>query len=449
MSFNISPQAGPQEMFLASTADVAIYGGAAGGGKSYALLLEPLRHYHNPKFSAVIFRRNSTQVRNTGGLWHESMAMYHQLNGHPREAFLEWIFPSGAKVKFAHLELERTIYDWQGSQIALLCFDELTHFSETQFCYMLSRNRSVSGVPGYVRATCNPDASSWVRTWIDWYIDDKGYAIPERSGVLRWFIRKDDQIIWGDSRQELLDIYGATELPKSFTFIPSRLADNKILMEKDPSYLSNLQALSKVDRERLLYGNWNIKPSAGNFFNRAWFEFWDEVPHGYNKAVRYWDRAATKPSEKNRDPDWTRGLKLLRYPNGTWLIADLASIRDTPLAVETLIRNTASQDGSKVIVVGEQDPGSAGVADANAFTRLLNGYIVKIRKPTTDKQTRAKPVAAQCEANNIKILRAQWNEELLRELENFPDESYHDDIVDTLSGAYNELVTSYSMFDTL
>lgn len=447
-TISIGPQPGPQTAFLESTADIVFYGGAAGGGKTYALLLEVLRHYDNSLFGAVIFRRNSTQVRNEGGLWDESLKLYTQVSGYSREAFLEWEFPSGARLKFAHLEYERTVYDWQGAQIALIGFDEITHFSETQFLYMLSRNRSTSGVPGYVRATCNPDVSSWVRTWVDWWIDPKtGLPIPERSGVVRWFIRLEGKMYWGDSREDLLWQFPG-ELPKSFTFIPSKLQDNKILMDKDPTYLANLNALSKVERERLRDGNWNIKPSAGNFFRREWFEVVSVLPAGWSRIVRYWDRAATKPSETSRDPDWTRGLKMYKYPNGQFIVVDLKSIRDTPGKVEGLVKTTASHDGVNVTQVGEQDPGSAGVADAQNFVKLLAGYPVKTRKPTKDKQTRARPVSAQSEAGNIKILRAPWNEEFFTEIENFP-EGPHDDIVDVFSGAFNELSGSSSLFDAL
>jgi len=444
----ISPQAGPQTAFLETLAEIAFFGGGAGGGKSYALLLEPLRHYNNPEFGAVIFRRNSTQVRNEGGLWHESLAIYSHLMGHPRQAFLEWRFPSGARVKFAHLENERSVYDYQGSQIAMIGYDELTHFTENQFVYMMSRNRSTCGVSPYIRGTCNPDVNSWVRKWVDWYVDEHGFSIPERSGVIRWFIRKDDVIQWADTRQELLDKFGSDELPKSFTFIPSKITDNKILMTKDPAYIANLKALSRVERERLLDGNWNVSATAGNFFRREWFEIVDVVPSGWTHVVRYWDRAATKPNESNKDPDWTRGLKMLKYPNGTWLVLDLKSLRDTPLKVEQLITNTATHDTQRVTIIGEQDPGSAGVADAERFVKMLAGYKVKTRKPTQDKETRAKPVSAQSEAGNIKIFRAPWNEEFLMELENFPT-GKHDDCVDVLSGAFNELCGTSSILDAL
>lgn len=440
----IGPQKGPQEMFASTPADIAIFGGAAGGGKSYALLLEPLRHFNNSKFGAVIFRRNSTQVRNQGGLWSESMSLYQQLGAHPREAFLEWIFPSGMRVKFAHLENESTVYDWQGAQVPFIGFDELVHFSEKMFFYMLSRNRSTSGVSGYVRATCNPDADSWVRGLIDWWIDPEGYPIPERSGKLRWFIRREDEFLWADHKHN----FAEEDQPKSLTFIPSKLSDNTILMDKDPSYLANLMALSRVERMRLLGGNWNVRESAGMLFRREWFPVVDAVPSGWIRCVRFWDRAATKPHEGNKDPDWTRGLKMYKYPDNSFVVVDLKSIRGSPADVESLIKNVASHDGPSVRIVSQQDPGSAGVAEANYFVRMLAGYDVRTIIISKDKLTRAKPASAQTEVGNIKVFRSPWNTEFFNECENFP-EGKHDDIVDVLSGAFNDLCGGSSLLDVL
>lgn len=445
---HVGPQPGPQTDFLTTTADIAIYGGAAGGGKSYALLLEPLRHFNNPRFGAVIFRRNSTQVRNEGGLWDESLSLYGGLGAHPREAFLEWVFTTGIRVKFAHLELERSVFDWQGSQIPFIGFDELTHFTEKQFFYMLSRNRSVSGVKAYVRATCNPDVDSWVRNFVNWWIGEDGYPIMSRSGKLRWFIRIEENFIWGDTRDELIQQYGLQQTPKSVTFIPAQVEDNKILMEKDPGYVSNLNSLSRVDRERLRRGNWNIRATAGMIFQKSWFPIIDAIPGGWLSAIRFWDRAGTRPNESNSDPDWTRGLKLYKYPNGTFVVADLRSMRDTPGNVETLIKNVASHDGYATRIVSQKDPGSAGISESEHFIRMLSGYDVHTFTTSKDKETRAKPVSAQAEAGNIKVLRAPWNEDFFKELENFP-EGKHDDIVDVLSGSFNELSGGLSLADVL
>lgn len=431
LRIDIRPQPGPQTEFLSTLADIAFYGGAAGGGKTYGLLLEPLRHYNNAAFGGVIFRRTTKQVRNEGGLWDEAEGLYTPLGFRPKGSSLELIGPSGMRVQFGHLEHEKNKYDWQGAQIPFLGFDEVTHFSESQFFYMLSRNRSTSGVPGYVRATCNPSSSSWVRKFLDWWIDPKtGFPIPERAGKLRWFIRINETITWADTREELIERFGPDTLPKSVTFIPAKLADNRILEDKDPGYRANLQALSRVERMQLLDGNWNVTPAAGLYFQRSWFEVVDALPAGL-RWIRYWDRAGTKG-----DGDYTVGLKLGRSKEGVFYVAHIERDQLSPLEVERTVLNTAKQDNVVTTVGIEQDPGSAGKADAENYVRLLSGFHVKVEKPTQDKITRALPVSAQCEAGNVKVLRASWNEDFFLELENFPDGG-HDDQVDAFSGAFN------------
>lgn len=313
------------------------------------------------------------------------------------------------------------------------CFDELCHFTWSQFIYMLSRNRSMCGIKPYIRATCNPDSQSWVRSFIDWWIDkDTGYPIEERSGKIRYFIMREDKVIWADTKQELEEKYNNC-LPKSATFISSKIYDNPALLKQNPEYLANLQALPKFEREQLLHGNWNIKPQAGLFFKKHYFEVTSVIPKKTQK-VRYWDRAATKKTDTN-DPDFTVGLKLEKDENGIFYVTDLVRLQETPLGVQTAIRNTATQDGFITKIGIEQDPGQAGVADVDYLIRLLSGFIVKPYKATKDKISRASPVSSQSEAGNIKVLKADWNDEFFKELENFP-EGTHDDIVDALSGAF-------------
>jgi len=431
----IGPQKGPQTKFLKCRADICIYGGAAGAGKTFAVLLEPIFHLHVPHFGTVIFRRNSTMVRNQGGLWDTSMQIYAnpRLGGIPKETTLEWDFPTPSTVKFAHLQYENDVLSWQGAQIPLIIFDELTHFTRSQFFYMMSRNRSTCGVKPYIRATTNPDADSWVREFIDWWIDEEtGLAIPERSGKIRYFIQLNDEIIWGESKAALHEKYPEC-LPKSFTFISASIFDNQKLLAADPGYLANLHALPRVERERLLNGNWNIKPSAGLYFQKGYFEIVDAIPKTVDR-VRYWDRAATKKTETN-DPDFTVGIKIEKDINNILYITDMVRIQDSPLGVQTVIKNTAIRDTVQVRIGVEEDPGQAGVSEADHLTRLLQGYNVRRNKVQKDKVTRASPVSAQAEAGNIKILRGKWNDDFFRELENFP-EGKHDDIVDALSGAF-------------
>lgn len=229
----IRPQQGKQEMFLRSPADICIYGGAAGGGKTYALLLECLRHIDNKLFEAVIFRQSRPQIMSAGGLYATSQEIYPHLGASSvLTPNVQWRFQSGAKVTFAHMFYEKEKYNWQGSQIPLLMFDELVHFTESQFFYMFSRNRSTCGVRPYIRATCNPDGESWVARFIDWWIDpETGYADESRCGKLRYFIRRNNIIHWADTPQQLYEefhLYSPEEMEevKSVSFISAKLTDN-------------------------------------------------------------------------------------------------------------------------------------------------------------------------------------------------------------------------------
>jgi len=438
---DIRPNPGPQEQFLSSPADIVIYGGQAGGGKTMGLLLEPLRHIRVPGFSAVIFRRTTPQIKNPGGLWDTAHELYPSLGGVPREQPLDWVWPTDgstkAIIKFGHMEHEKDKHDWQGSQIPLIGWDELTHFTRSQFFYMLSRNRSTCGVKPYMRATCNPDADSWVAELIAWWIDqDTGFPIPERAGVIRWFVNIDDTLHWAGSRQALIDEFGDECEPKSLTFIPASIYDNPQLLEKDPGYLANLKALPRVERERLLGGNWKIRPAAGLYFNRANVEIVDAAPP-LRRQARYWDLAAT-PKTQSNDPDWTVGIRMAAAADGRYVITHAFRMREAPGKRDRLMKNIGDQDGIEVALGFPQDPGQAGKDQAQKLVQRFAGHNVRTRRETGDKLTRFAPFSAQVEAGNVVVLRAPWNEWLFAELEAFP-ESLHDDAVDACAGAFEML----------
>lgn len=433
----IRPQAGPQMAFLTSDADIAIFGGAAGSGKSWALLLEALRYPSKvPGFDTVVFRRNTTDLRRPGGLWSESMKVFPHAKGFPIQHRLEWRWPSKGTIKLSHLEYEHTVLDWHGSQIGCLCFDELTTFLKSQFFYLLSRNRSTTGVRPYVRASCNADAGSWVADLIAWWIDQRtGYPIPERSGVIRYFVRaNDDTLTWFDTKREAMLATGrSSETIKSLTFVAAKLADNPALMRNDPAYLGNLMMLPQVERERLLNGNWHIRPSAGLYFNRSWVQVVD-IPLATAITARGWDLAATKETPDN-DPDWTTCTKIGRTLDGRYIVLDHRRMRGTPFEVERMIRNTSSHDGFGCTIGLPQDPGQAGKAQIASLVTMLAGYPIEYSPETGEKITRFSPFSAQAEVGNVLVLRGDWNEVWFQQLEGFP-ELPHDDDVDSTSRAF-------------
>lgn len=443
----IRPQQGAQEKFLMSHADIAIYGGAAGGGKTFALLIECLRHCDNPDFNAVVFRRQSNQITNAGGLWDTAINMYSPLGANFKTSPSPQVtFPSGAKVGFNHLQLERDIYNWQGSQIALIAFDELTHFTENQFVYMMSRNRSLCGVKPYIRATTNPNADSWVADFLSWWIDQEtGYPIVERSGVIRYFYRLDGAFLWGDSIDELVDKYSADpKLCKSVTFIMSSIYDNKILLEGNPEYLANLNGLDIVEKERLLKGNWKIRPSAGLYFKRENVRIVQTIPGRLISVCRSWDLAATEITAENKNPDRTAGVLMGRLKSGEFIVLDVIRRAANAADVRKLIMQTAKADrleyGMHTITL-PQDPGQAGKDQAATYIKALAGYKVKTAPVTGSKSVRAVPFSSQWQGGNVLLLAGDWNKEYLQELEGFPD-ALHDDMVDASSDAFKNVANA-------
>lgn len=405
------------------------------------MLLESLRHVtSNSEFSAVYFRRNAVQVKNPGGLWDESVKLFPHTGGKPTAHVMEWKWKGGGKVKFSHLEHEDSVLDWQGAAIPLIIFDELTHFTQNQFFYMMSRNRSLCGVRPYMRASTNPMADSWVSRLIEWWIDqDTGLPIPERSGVLRYFIRIHDMIVWGDSEEELISANPGIEVrPKSITFIQSKLEDNQALMKADPGYKANLMALCRVERERLLGGNWKIRPMSGMYFKRHEAIIVDVYPDDIIRTVRCWDLAATEEGEGAPDPDWTAGVLMGLRKNGRYVILGVIRERKRSGDIRKLVKNTAISDGYGVIISLAQDPGQAGKDQISSYVTDLAGYTVRTGRETGDKVTRAEPFSAQWQHGHVEVLRGYWNENYFSELESFPSKA-HDDQVDASSGAFKAL----------
>lgn len=247
----IKPQKGPQTTFLASPAEIAGVGGGAGGGKSYSLLMDPLRYlFDYPGFHGVIFRRTFPEINLPGGLWDTSAELYNQVDAIPRRSDYKWLFPHDNTIQFRHLQHPDSIYSWQGSQVTYFGFDELTHFRESMFSYItFSRGRSQCDIPSYTRCSCNPDPG-WVKTFFAPWVDN-AFPAPARSGEIRNFIRND--------KGEMEWVPRDTPESKSVTFVKANARDNPIMLAKNPGYVGSLKALSPIERARLLDGDWNVR----------------------------------------------------------------------------------------------------------------------------------------------------------------------------------------------
>ena len=451
-----TPQPGPQTDFVNSLAKICIYGGAAGGGKTAGCLIDSVKYLHIPNYGAVFFRRTYPEIFNQGGLWDNASEWYPILGG--KSSIPVWRFPKQCKISFKHLQHEKDATTWLGAQIPRLYFDQVETFTENQFWRLYGRCRTTLDIRTEVRATCNPDPESFIAKLIDWWIGDDGYPLYDRAGKLRWFLRHRDEILWRDDPDDLATYASKHQIkgePASFTFIPATIEDNQKLMEADPDYVSNLEAQHEIDRQRLLLGNWKIKPEAGKVFNRSWFDIIDHLPSEcYSKKaklIRFWDLAATKTQLSF----FTAGVKLLKTKmDGAehWFVLDAIAEQINPAEVFRLIRQTAQQDGVECAVGWEQEPGSAGVMVADQMKRNLPEFKAQSYKPNGDKVQRALPFANLASHGFVHLLRGEWCDRYIGALHNFDGSAKPlvNDLTDASSGGYHALrtkVQAWSAFD--
>ncbi len=433
-SMVIRAQSGPQQMFLSSPADIVCFGGKAYGGKTYGLLMEPLRHIGVPRFGAVIFRRTYPQITQEGGMWDVSHELYPLFGGRPREDILDWSFPNDVRIKFAHLQHDKDMHDWDGAQIPLLEIDQAEHFNFRPVFYLLGRNRSTCGIRPYARFTCNPDPDSWLREFLAWWIDDDtGLAIQERSGVIRYFVMDGDSVVWGDDPVALEKAHGQPSL--SFTFIPASSEDNVIGLAKDPGYMAKLHNLPLVDRARLLDGNWNMRELAGMFFKEHWMPVVDAAP-ATMRRVRAWDLAATTEKESGKAA-FTAGVMLGKDDQKRCYAEDCVRLRGSPGEIERVLLATAERDKREhgdVSIIIPQDPGQAGKAQKQRLAGLLAGFNVRFVVETGSKEVRAKGHSAQAEAGNFFVVAGRWNNPYVAEHVAFPEGKYKDQVDATSTG---------------
>lgn len=437
----IAPQP-KQSRFCAANADIVIYGGSAGSGKSLASLIDPIRYFDNPKFRAIIIRKSGADLRNPGGLIDASMEVYPQLGGTYSMQSMDWRFPSGARLSFRHCEHENDIYNFLGSEFAYISFDELALLKERVFWFLLSRNRSTSGVRPQIRATCNPDAESFLANLLDWWIAEDGYADLSRSGIVRHLIRVNGEVQFGDNLSELIDRFGEDISPKSFTFIPATIYDNQKLLDVNPEYLANLKAQHPVDQERFLGdrergGNWKIRLEAGTIFSRAWFEIVDEAPDG-GTAYRFWDLAATAKAIAKQTSFYTCGVKVKKVGD-TYYVLDVVYDQISPAGVADFMFAIANQDSIHVPIRWELEGGSAGLIVEQVIKQRLHHWDAQAIKPKGDKVTRAIPSATAASVGKVKLLRAAWNDAFLSAVQNFDGtpKPLTNDIVDSFDGAFD------------
>jgi len=393
-----------QKVFLRTNSIEALFGGAAGGGKSSALLMSALQYVDVPNYSAILFRRTYADLALPGALMDRFKSWMDEMDGiHWNANSYVATFPSGARISFGYLNNTNDYLRYKGSEFQFIGMDEVTEIRESDYRYMFSRLRRpasgpLSQVPLRMRSASNP-APNWVRQRF---------------------------IVEG--------------LEKGRIFVPSKLTDNPGI-DAD-SYRQALQALDPIERRRLEEGDW-WSTTLGTMFDRESIVIIDteDVPvvSSAARAVRFWDLAATEPSPSNPNPDWTVGTLML-FDAGIAYILDVRKARVKNEKVEQFIAQTAYEDGHGVTIRMEQEPGSSGKALIDQYARyVVPGYDFEGIRSTGDKVTRARPFAAAAANGNVRIVRGPWLTEWLDELSSFPEACDHDDQVDSAVGAFTYL----------
>lgn len=456
-------------------ADVIVFGGAAGSGKSRLLLLRPLQHIDDPNFTGIIFRRTQEALKKGGSVWPESKKLYRPLKTKCNEKDRKHYFDSGAVLAFdglQHVGDEENNY--QGSQFSFIGFDEGTHYEESQILYLIGRLRSDAENDSYCMITCNPDPDSWLLKWVEWYLDEEGYPIREKGGTIRYFITIDDSPVFADSEEELIKNFPEQcfvtddkgekhKVISTYTFIDGTIYDNPALIRQEPKYLAKLKGQSRVNQARLLHGNWYAREEGSNYWKRDWCK--NKKAPINAVSVRAYDKAGSEPSEVYKYPDFTASIKLSKNREGFYYIQGsfhpdfkddgsdiLGRFRKRAGARDALILAQAQDDGTDIKIVLPQDPGSAGKTEyQEAAKRLVTeGFVVKQDPMPTQKSKLKKfePFASACENGLVFIDESTFPnkktlEAFYKELEAFDGERStgirKDDWCDTIATAFNFL----------
>lgn len=440
-----------------------------------------LRFVDDPNYKAYCIRKNSSAIMASGGLFWEAVSLYTQYDPKLKVKMKDQklIFSSGAEISFSHYENDTAAKKYQGIQISNIFYDEVTHAdNEDQLWWLWSRLRSNAKNTHSMWWSCNPDNSSWVLKYAMWYLYEEGHPLagrpdPEKNGKVRYLLRINGEVVWGDTAQELIDKYGDPDLssdhddqvkPISFMGLFGTIDDNPPLLRSNKLYKSNLQALPRLERERLLHGNWFAKPENSSYWDRNTCEELSHPPDNseFVKIVRSYDVAGTLPHDGNRSPDYFASVRMGKKKNGDYVILDVVRTRITFGQWLDHILDNARRDGPNTEIILGEDPNPAAKAAIKLLAKdvVESGYICKTRRSSAGKLDAFRPFAASAELGFVKIVRNcgndLWNKIVnnndffYKELENFDGtrksgEAGHDDVVDCCSLAYLFLAQKFQI----
>lgn len=332
--YRLEVQKGFQEKIHNCKADIAVVGGAMGAGKSYALILEVMKHINDPHFRCGIFRKNRANILCSGGLWEEllQVAASCRLKVKTNRHELKITFPSGAMVNFGHANHPNFKQYLKGTQYTAIFVDEGDEFDEEIFKFLIARLRSKAKVKPYMRITTNP-SDGWIKRMIKPYLNEEEYPISELSGKVKYLYFINNEPILKDNKEDFVKDHG---LPKeemqhirTFTFIAGRVDENKKLLDNNPEYIANLKTLSEHERDRYLYGWWGELPTDG-LFKEQDFHIYTGFPERADRYVMFIDTAlkAARHNDYTVATCWAfkkNKLYLIDMLRGRWTYSNMKS----------------------------------------------------------------------------------------------------------------------------
>jgi predicted phage terminase large subunit-like protein len=397
------PHPKQQAFLLLNDIKEVLFGGAVGGGKSDALLMAALQYVDVPGYNALILRTSRAALKLPGGLIPRADMWLSQTDAVWREQDKQWVFPSGATLTFGYIEGPRDKLRYASSDYCFIGYEELTEFRrKDDYTFLFSRLRKpkhgpLADVPLRMRSTTNP-----VGPGFEWV------------------------------KQRFVDTPNTVKR----VFLPSTLEDNPSLDREE--YLEALAELGPAVAEQLEKGIWKAV-AKGDIFRREDFVLVSEPPAHVGQLIRYWDLAASEPTDANPNPAATAGVLMGLDKDKNPVVYDVRWGQLGSDAVEDLVARTAREDGKAVKVRISQDPGQAGKAQINAYVKLLAGFDVAGVIESGDKIVRAGPFSAQVRRRNCRLVAGLWVPGYLDEHEGFPTATLKDR-VDASSNAYNQLV---------
>lgn len=336
-----------------------LYGGAAGGGKSDALLMAAAQYaWKRPEFSGLLIRRSYAELAKADALMDRALKWWKPRGVHWNGTDKVFTFPSGAKVELGYLQNQADQAQYQGAAYQFVGWDELTHHpDDSGYRFVsLSRLRRPAGSTIPLRALSASNPGSAGHAW-----------------VKRRFL--------GDH-----DPQTGAWLDPMHPFIPARVIDNPYLDVDE--YVESLSHLHPTLRRQMLEGDWDAR-EPGDYFRPEWFgPLLDDTSALEGVRVRWWDLAASESTDAAR----TAGVRMVRLPAGVMIVEHSKAFRATPGKRDAKIVQTAKEDGPGTVVGLEIEPGSGGPAQFESLSNTLRaqGFQVVGRRPKAEQSTSQK-----------------------------------------------------------